>query len=417
MKKVPPLRRDLELSSYDPSFGPISTGKVCMCNSCGASIRWSLVILAFFPLLTRSQHAFGQNAQDAANRKQIQALKGTTAAGGYNIELLGIGKLDGMTALLDFKPDIKIQNGQGNFFGNITTNNFGASQTFNNQNGTGGAVGGFGTATAGGGGGGFTGTGGATYAGGGIPANLGIALKIEADKGKAKGKRELVELSPKIKLTNIDGSVNESQDTRPLRTTYPQFEKQFPGCYASYVHRPGGTDSAIKTLEGELLITPGRKLSAVFTDSKPQKKKVDGEFFQLHKLDANEQGTVVQMTFPETRSMKKANNMFEKFQAFAQSSGVFDVMLVDYDGNVYLPNGKSGGGGGSGSVQGFSFNGTTQTRTNQSPEPSMTTMNFQFQPLPKGTQITKIIAVMTETEGETKTIPFTMELTENAKPK
>jgi hypothetical protein len=43
----------------------------------------------------------------------------------------------------------------------------------------------------------------------------------------------------------------------------------------------------------------------------------------------------------------------------------------------------------------------------------MTTMNFQFKPLPPGTEITKIVAVMTETDGETKAIPFTMELTEN----
>jgi hypothetical protein len=42
----------------------------------------------------------------------------------------------------------------------------------------------------------------------------------------------------------------------------------------------------------------------------------------------------------------------------------------------------------------------------------MTTMNFQFKPLPQGTEITKIIAVMTEKEGETKAIPFTMDLTE-----
>jgi hypothetical protein len=367
--------------------------------------------VALFLSLVGTELLFGQEVKGNANRKQTQRVNGSTGVGGYKIELLGIGKLDGMESLMDFKPDIKIQNGQGNSFS--TTNNFGNSQTFNNQNGTGGAVGGFGTTTAGGGGGGFTGTGGATYGGGGIPANLGIALKIEAEKGKAKGKREFVELSPKIKLTNTDGSINESEDTRPLRTSYPQFEKQFPGCYAAYVHRPRGTDSAIKTIEGELLVTPGRKLSAVFTDSKPQKKKVDGEIFQLQKLESTQQGTLVQMTFPETALMKKANNMFEKFQAFTQATGCFDVMLVDYDGNVHLPSGKSGSGGSSGSVQGFSFNGTTQTRTNQSQEPSMTTMNFQFKPLPQGTEITKIVAVMTETDGETKAIPFTMELTEN----
>ena len=364
-------------------------------------------------LLEESENSPNEQRQGEQEKPNaMKDLKGSTTAGSYRIEMLGTGPLDGMESLLDFKPDIKIQNGQGNSFGNITTNNFGNSQTSNNQNGTGGAVGGFGTTTAGGGGGGFAGTGGATYSGGGIPANLGIALKIEADKAKAKGKREFVELSPKIKLTNNDGSTNESEDTRPLRTSYPQFEKQFPGCYAAYVHRPRGTDSTIKTIEGELLVTPGRKLSAVFTDSKPQKKKVDGEIFQLQKLESNQQGTMVQMTFPETALMKKANNMFEKFQAFTQSTGSFDVMLVDYDGNVYLAHGKSGSGGASGSVQGFSFNGTTQTRTNQSQEPSMTTMNFQFKPLPQGTEITKIIAVMTEKEGETKAIPFTMDLTE-----
>ncbi len=377
---------------------------------------FTLGLLAFFGgnmLLEESENSPNEQRQDEQEKPNaIKDLKGSTTAGSYRIEMLGTGPLDGMESLMDFKPDIKIQNGQGNSFGNITTNNFGNSQTFNNQNGTGGAVGGFGTTTAGGGGGGFTGTGGATYSGGGIPANLGIALKIEADKAKAKGKREFVELSPKIKLTNNDGSTNESEDTRPLRITYPQFEKRFPGCYAAYVYRPRGKES-VKTIEGELLVTPGRKLSAVFTDSKPQKKKVDGEIFQLQKLESSQQGTLVQMTFPETRSMKKANNMFEKFQALTQSAGNFDVMLVDYDGNVYLPNGKSGSGGGSGSVQGFSFNGTTQTRTNQSQEPSMTTMNFQFKPLPQGTEITKIIAVMTEKEGETKAIPFTMELTEN----
>ncbi len=418
LEQSPLVSLPIELSQSKVTSKKRKLRKIIMVNLASLAVAL-LAFLGGNMLLEENENTPNENTPNEQRPGEQEkptkpkALQGSATAGSYRIDLLGTGPLDGMESLMDFKPDVKIQNGQGNSFGNITTNNFGNSQTFNNQNGSGGTVGGFGTTTAGGGGGGFTGTGGATYSGGGIPANLGVALKIEAEKGKAKGKREFIELSPKIKLTNTDGSVNESEDTRPLRTTYPQFEKQFPGCYAAYVHRPRGTESTIQTIEGELLITPGRKLNAVFTDTKPQKKKVDGEIFQLQKLESTQQGTIVQMTFPETALMKKATNMFEKFQAFTQATGCFDLMLVDYDGNVYLPNGKSGGGGGSGSVQGFSFNGTTQTRTNQSQEPSMTTMNFQFKPLPPGTQITKIIAVMTEKEGETKEIPFTMELTEN----
>ena len=344
----------------------------------------------------------------------------STTSGGYRISVAGVGSLAGMESLLDFRPNFDRQQMQGSQFNQSNTQTFGDGQVFNNQKGTGGAAGGFGSAAAGGfaggasGGGGqaFAGGGGATYSGVGIQPNCGIAFQVEPENSRAKKQENLFRLAPKLKITDRQGQVSESEDTGALQISYPQFQRQFPGSHAAYLNLPQGEATAIRKIEGVLLITPGRRVEAVFTGTDPQTKKSEGETFRLGDFQTSGQGVQVQLTFPETKALKQAGNLFAKFEAFQASVNAYEVSIEDDEGNVYLPTGKNSSGGSSGSVQGFSFDGSSQTRSNQSPEPSFSSMTFIFKPLKEGRKIRKIVAAMVEAEGEEKAVPFTIEVGE-----
>jgi hypothetical protein len=338
-----------------------------------------------------------------------QSLKELQAARveGYRVRATEVAPLGDMKSLLDFRPKIEIQ-GQNQAFGDSNNKQFADGQSFNNQNG-GGAAGGFGNVSAGGGGKAFAGGGGATYSGGGIQPNIGIAFQIDQENPKGRKSSFLMRLAPKILVTDLAGQVSQSEDTGPLRISYPQFLKQFDTSHASYIYLPKAMETSIQKIEGELLVTPGRRLEVVFTSSAKQQKKAEGATFRLEGFQKSTEGIQIQMTFPETKAIQQANDLVSKFQAFTAAIPNYELILEDDLGNQYLPTGKNSTGGGSGSFQSFSFNGKVQNQANNSPTPSFSTLQFHFQPLPADRKITKMIAAMVEIEGDEKAIPFTIE--------
>jgi hypothetical protein len=326
---------------------------------------------------------------------------------GYRVRATDVGPLGDMKSLLDFRPKIEIQ-GQNQVFGDFNNKQFGDVQVFNNPNG-GGFAGGFGNVAAGGGGKTFAGGGSATYGGGGLKPNIGIAFRIEQENPKGRKTSVLMRVAPKILVTDLTGQVSQSEDTGPLRISYPQFLKHFDTNHAGYIYLPQAMETSIQKIEGELLVTPGRRLEVVFTSSAKQQKKAEGATFRLEGFQKSPESIQIQITFPETKAIQQANDLFSKFQAFTAAVPNYELILEDDQGNQYLPTGKSSAGGGAGSFQSFSFNGKVQNQANNNAAPSFSTLQFTFQPLPANRKITKIIAAMLEIEGDEKAMPFTIE--------
>lgn len=337
-------------------------------------------------------------------------MKGSTSVAGYKITLGGVGKLGDISeSVTRFRPKIKTQStAQGS--ANFSSDQFATGQTFNNGKGTGGATGGSGTVTSGGGGGGFTGGGGSGFGHTFIKPTFGIALKIteEAAKGK-RDKNRYAQLGTAVKIVELDGTVEEAKDSGPISDTWPKFDSQFPGTLGLYVPRRKGVEVPLKEIHGELKITTGRRVEAVFPSARPQKKKTEGEEFAIKSIDENPEGLTVVVSFPPTTAMKNAKNIFERMQVMMTSISNYELEIEDKEGNIYIPSGASATGNGGGSSQSFSFNGRTQRRSAQSSEPELSTVAFRFQPI-QSYSIKSITARVVEADGEPETVPFTIEV-------
>lgn len=379
-----------------------------------AILLWNgLGLLIDRPVQTGSVEQVTQtNEQDPAAAPSAIAqgvppkMQGSTTVAGYKITLAGVGLLGDISEeVTRFRPKINFQ-GTAQGSSNITSDQFATGQTFNNGNGIGGATGGFGSATAGGGGGGFTGGGGAGFGRTFIKPTYGIALKITEEGGKRK-KDQYAQLGTAVKIVELDGTEAEAKDSGPITTSWPKFDKQFPGTLGLYVPRRKGIELPIKEIHGELKITTGRRLEAVFAGARRQKKKVEGEEFVLKSMDESPEGLTVVVSFPPTSAMKKANNFFDRMQLMMRSMNCYELEIEDTEGNVYIPSGASAAGSGGGSTQSFSFNGNTQRRSSQSSEPELSTLAFKFTPI-QSYSIKTITARVIEADDEPKTVPFTI---------
>lgn len=363
---------------------------------------------------TRQASPASQTDHAAASAKETPEtaakMKGSTSVAGYKISLEGVGVLGDISeSVTRFRPKITTQSAsQGS--SNFSTEQFATGQIFNNGNGTGGAIGGSGTATSGGGGGGFTGGGGAGFGHAFIKPTFGIALKIteEAAKGKSD-KNRYVQLGTAVKIVELDGAVEEAKDSGPISHTWPKFNSQFPGTLGLYVPRRKGVEVPLKEIHGELKITTGRRVEAVFSGARPQRKKTDGEEFAIKSIDETPEGLTVVVSFPPTTAMRNAKNIFERMQVMMTSMSSYELEIEDEEGNVYIPSGASATGNGGGSSQSFSFNGRTQRRSSQLSEPELSTVAFRFQPL-QSYSIKSITARVVEADGEPVTVPFTIEV-------
>ena len=337
-------------------------------------------------------------------------MKGSTSVSGFKITLEGVGKLGDISErVVKFRPTINTQSSKRGF-SNFSSDQFATGQTFNNGNGTGGTAGGFGSATTGGGGGGFTSGGGAGFGHTFTKPTYGIALKIteEGTKGKREQNR-YAQLGTAVKIVELDGTVEEAKDSGPISATWPKFDRQYPGTSGLYVPRSKGLELPLKEIHGELKISTGRRVEAVFAGTRPQKKKADGEEFAIKSIDETPEGLTVVVSFPPTTAMKKAGNVFERMQLMMSSMNNYELEMEDKEGNVYLPSGASATGNGGGSSQSFSFNGNTQKRSSLSSEPELSTLAFRFKPI-QSYSIKSITARVVEPEGEPETVPFKIEV-------
>lgn len=351
---------------------------------------------------------------DAAPARATQdvapKMKGSTSVAGYKITLEGVGQLGDISdRVIRFRPKFDTQTtSQGS--SNFSSDTFSTGQTFSNGNGSGGATGGSGTVTAGGGGGGFAGGGGAGFGHAFEKPTYGIALKITEESAKGKrNKNRYAQLGSAVKIVERDGTEEEAKDSGPISATWPKFDSQFPGTQGLYVPRSKGIEEPLKEIHGELKITAGRRVEAVFAGARPQKKKADGEDFTIKSIDDTPEGLTVVVAFPPTTAMKNAKNIFERMQVMMTSMICYELEIEDKEGNVYLPTGATAAGSGGGSSQSFSFNGNTQKRSSQSAEPDLSTVAFRFQPI-QSYSIKNITARVVEADGEPETVPFTIEV-------
>jgi serine/threonine protein kinase len=387
-------------------------------SAIAAALAWAgLGLLMDEPALNRDgQQATQTNppspsgVQAASNQESPADMRGSTTVAGYKITLEGVGKLGDISErVVRFRPKLNMQSStQG--ASNFSSDQFSTGQTFNNGNGTGGAVGGSGSIVAGGGGGGTASGGGAGYGHTFTMPTFGIALKIteEGTRGK-RDKKRLAQLGTAVKIVELDGTVEEAKDSGPITATWPLFDRQFPGTSGLYVPRRNGLNVPIKEIHGELKISAGRRLEAVFAGARTQKKKAEGEEFAIKSVDQTPEGLTVVVSFPPTNAMKKAGNILERIQLMMSSMNNYELEIEDKSGKVYLPSGASAAGNGGGSTQGFSFNGTTQRRSSQSSEPELSVMAFRFQPI-ESNSIRTITARIVEVEGEPEVIPFTIQV-------
>ena len=401
-----------ELRNLQVTSSPKSKRNIFMLisiSSMTAFLAWAMLgLLTDDPVQSdQVRNALTQGTPNAAAK-----MKGSTSVAGYKIALEGVGELGDISErVIKFRPKMNTPTAPQDSF-NFSSDQFATGQTFGNGNGNGigGATGGSGAATAGGGGGGFTSGGGSGFGNTFTKPTYGIALKIteEAAKGK-RGKNRYVQLGSAVKIIELDGTVEEAKDSGPISATWPKFDSQFPGTLGLYVPRQKGLEVPLKEIQGELKITTGRRIEALFAGARPQKKKVDGEEFAIKSIDENPEGLTVVVSFPPTTAMKNAKNIFERMQVMMTSMNCYELEIEDKEGNVYIPTGASATGNGGGSSQSFSFNGNTQKRSSQSSEPELSTVAFRFKPL-LGYSIKNITARVVEADGEPETVPFTIEV-------
>ena len=349
------------------------------------------------------------SAERTAGEAKPAKMKGSTTVDGFKISLEGVGLLGDISEqVVRFraKRDNRTTTSSSS---HSATNNFSTGRTFNNGNGTGGGAGGFGSTSAGGGGAGFAGGGGSSFGYSFEKPTFGIALKISDEKAKGKGpKQRFAELGSAAKIVELDGTVEETKDSGPITTAWPQFDKRFPGTSGLYVPRRKGLDAPLKEIHGELKVSTGRRVEAVFPGTRPQKKKVLGEEFALKSVEHTPEGTSIIVSFPPTTEMKKARNFFERLQMMLISIDAYELEVVDKNGQIHIPSGTSSTGSGGGGMQGFSFNGTTRQQFSQS-EPELSILTFRFDSLPAAS-IKSIVARVVEMDGESETVPFTIKV-------
>jgi hypothetical protein len=297
-------------------------------------------------------------------------------AGDFRVEVLGVGDVTGMKMTTEF--DLSRMTVEQ------STTSAGKSDTFGKKSGngqTGGNVSG----------GGFAGGAGGGTGGVFSKPTFGIAVKVEPVGAKADG---FAKLGSKVKAYDDNGQVIESNDLGPTVHHFAAFEGRWPDAQFLYVFRKPGDAAKIVRLEGELLVTPGRKRTVRFDGSKGQTKTVGKDQFKLESVATTAGGVQVKVTFPPLASVEMSRTPQERFQATVLNRGGRSAVIEDSEGDVHPPTGASNTGNG---VQGSAGSGNSSTQT------------FSFPPLPEGRTIKAIRVGLEERAGEPKVVGFTLE--------
>ncbi|MFM7055649.1 MAG: serine/threonine-protein kinase [Planctomycetota bacterium] len=343
-------------------------------------------------------------------------MTGVNFVAGHKIEIIGSANVKNLDSVPVLRRDLAFP-----MFGDTNIQQFADNATFNFPAGNGGfgqvggggggAVGG--AVAAGGGGGGFAGGGGLNGAGGEpVSPNFGIALKITPEKAAGKRKtRLIIDIEPGATLVEHDGQTVQAP-TGAMQISCPEFEQQFPDARFIYAERRQNPNRTLKEIRGTLKIQPGRELKAVFQNAKPGKQKVDGEEFQLQKVEQTAAGLSITVAFPPTTLAKKARTIPDRMQATMQASFAMQASIEDSSGQFHEAKSGGSGGGASGGVSSFSFNGVPQGQKNFQPpvQPPVqpTVMTFQFSPLKKDRTVKNVILHMADIEGQPELLPFTI---------
>ncbi len=246
---------------------------------------------------------------------------------------------------------------------------------------------------------------------------LGLAFEIEPinDRVARSGKRNgsaispIVEIGQNIVATGDQGEKLEHQAENPMTMRSLEFEAANPGAFPVYLEETQQV-SRLATLQGELLVTPGRLLIAEFDGAHRQSKVVDGETFSIESVTQGENGIQVAVSLPQTTRWKRARTFDEQFKVLSGSMGEFDVTIEDDEGNVHPSvGGGSAGGSSSGSSGGGGFtNGAAPRGNAKGNQSSRSSQSFGFAALPPDRTIRKIRIRMTDRTGDPKSYPFLM---------
>ena len=257
-----------------------------------------------------------------------------------------------------------------------------------------------------------------------IRPNLGVAFEIDTRE------KVIFELE-NLAATDDQGHAVEWMAPGPFNFYDPEFEKQTRGALVAYFQEEDGTDH-LKSVTGDLKVTPGRVLEVEFPGAKPGTKKSGEHSFTLKGLQTNGQGIQVSLTLPQLS--KPRGNMFGNPEAMMKAmlaqQGAFEVMLEDSEGAIHYSNASGGGsssGSSSGSGNGFATGGAggtaigngnggaggngnfPNTTGNQSVQNSSGS-SYSFAALPEGREIKSLMIRAVERTGKPRMYPFKLDL-------
>ncbi len=298
-----------------------------------------------------------------------------------------------------------------------------AQPAFQFQNGNaqqpaqaGGVAGGVGGGVGGAGGGGGRGVaiqGGVGFSG--PLAKYGLALSVVAGNAKAGGKaiEQLVEIAPEVKAIDDNGDTLEPPPLGPLSLHFPDFEQRHVGKQYLYLRADKRPRMSLKTLDGELVITPGRNVVVEFAAPIAGKttKKAFQETFTLDSLQAGPDGIRVTASFPAPKNQAPPPANMQQFMQMSMrpnDKNSYFVEVVDSDGAVYFPSG--GGSGGGAQMTNFSFGvmpaGPGKPARQRQAAVLPISRSFDFAPLPPGRSLKAVRLRWIERTGPPRRVPF-----------
>jgi hypothetical protein len=257
------------------------------------------------------------------------------------------------------------------------------------------------------GGSGFAATSAGTSGGTFNQPNLGIALTVN---GKDKDK-SIIEISNTAEAYDDQGRKLEGIGEGPTRPRFREFESSASGEPVLYLSGRMIDANSIKKLNGQLLVTPGRVTIAKFDGPKfatGKAKEFGGKSFTLNSVEQDAKGITIGVECPPTKLASIGGDPAARFQAMLTDRGAYRAEIVDSEGDVYTPtNSSSTRGNAVGNLAGGP--GGFPGRLPPLPQGGNADHTFQFPPLPQGREIKQIRVRMTERNGPTKKLDFTLE--------
>lgn len=346
---------------------------------------------------------------------QAQAQTPTVVVDGRKLSVEAVDSVKGMKPSMQFdmakamaNPGMQFQNGFNQQFRGGGGGNGGGAGAFGGGGGGGGGGNG-GNGRGGGGGGGGVGGGFS-----GPLASYGIAISIAPDgkNAKAFGKvpEVVVEIAPEAKAVDDNDELLESPPLGALQLHFPEFEQRNGNKQYVYLRASKQPRTRLKTLDGELVITPGRSVVVEFPAPIAGKvtKKAYQESFTIDSLQAGPDGIRVAASFPAPKNQgpPPANiQQFMQMSMMPNDKNSYFVEIVDDQGDVYSPN--SGGMGGSAQMGIFNF-GDPQGKkgVQRKNDTAPTIRSFDFAALPQGRSIKAVRLRWIERTGAARRVPF-----------